>query len=495
MNQNPFPSRPVLLVDDEIEMLKSFQMALRTGGINHIVRCNDGREVMSILSKQEVEVILLDLMMPFISGEELLPVIVQEFPEIPVIVVTGNNEVETAVKCLKANALDYIVKPVEKSRLVSSVKSAIERRALEKEPRILRKHTLSDTLENPDLFSEIITNDKKMLALFHYAESIGRSSEPVFITGETGVGKELMAKAIHTLSNRRGPSLSVNVAGIDNEIFSDTLFGHVKGAFTGADRARQGLVEKASGGSLLLDEIGDLSPDLQIKLLRLLQEREYFPLGSDVPKMTDARIIVTTNQDLQMLQKAGRFRKDLYYRLCAHHIHIPPLRERQDDIPLLIDHFLKEASQSFGKKRPSPPSELLTLLSNYHFPGNIRELKAMIYDAMTRHKSKMLSLSHFKKHIAQLTPFTETDSNQFPSGDVSRLPASGPLPTLKQANRILMTEAMKRSNNNQSMAARLLGITRQRLGRHLKSVLQTESPSDHRKLTYRPSPPNTCKLH
>lgn len=470
MTQAVFPSNPVLLVDDEIEMLRSFELALRSAGFKNILKCHDSREVMPLLSRQEIELILLDLTMPFISGDELLPVITQDYPEIPVIVITGNDELETAVQCMKANAFDYMVKPVEEGRLVSGVKRVIEVRELQKENRLLKERILSDTLANPEAFSEIITNNKTMLSLFQYVESIATSPQPILITGETGVGKELMAIAVHTLSERQGPFVSINAAGIDDNIFSDTLFGHFKGAFTGADEMRKGLVEKASGGSLFLDEIGDLSPDSQVKLLRLVQEREYYPLGSDLPKTADARIIVATNQNLQTLQKSGRFRKDLYYRLSTHHLHIPPLCERQDDLPLLVEHFLNEASQSLGKKAPSYPPELMMLLSNYNFPGNIRELETIIYDAVSDHKSKKLSMERFQTHIDKERATPRPDQVESLANDVSWFSGSGPLPTLDQACLLLIIEAMKRTNYNQSMAARLLGISRQRLSRHLKTI-------------------------
>ena len=470
MKQSLFPSNPILLVDDEAEMLRSFKLALRSKGINNVSLCQDPRNVMPLLSTGKTEVILLDLSMPFISGDELLPMITGEFPEIPVIIITGTNEVDTAVRCMKTGAFDYMVKPVEKNRLVSGVRRAIEIRELQYENRLLKERILFGNLENPAAFSEIVTNNRSMRSLFQYVETIAKSLQPVLITGETGVGKELMAGAVHTLSLRQGPFVTVNAAGIDDNIFSDTLFGHIKGAFTGADGMRKGLVEKASGGTLLLDEIGDLSADSQVKLLRLVQEREYLPLGSDLLKITDARIIVATNHDLQALQESGRFRKDLYYRLRTHQINIPPLRERLDDLPLLVDHFLEKAARSLGKKKPSPPAELITLLSNYHFPGNIRELETMIYDAVSSHKSKKLSMGRFQTHIKQERSAAGDASEQLSPGHDSWLACSEPLPTLEQANSLLIAEAMKRSGNNQSMAARLLGISRQRLARHFKSI-------------------------
>ena len=327
------------------------------------------------------------------SGEDLLSFLKDEYPDIPVIVITGDNEVETAVRCMKKGAVDYMVKPVEKNRLISGVRKVIEIRELQHENQMLKERMLSGLLSRPDAFSDIVTNSKAMLSLFQYAESIAASPQPVLISGETGVGKELMTKAIHALSARTGDIITVNAAGIDDNVFADTLFGHVKGAYTGADQARTGLVEKAFGGTLVLDEIGDLAADSQIKLLRLIQEGEYFPLGSDVPKNTNVRIIVSTNKDLQSLQATGTFRKDLYFRLKAHHIIIPPLRERLDDIPILLDYFLEEAAQQLGKNKPTYPEQLPTLLQNYVFPGNVRELRTMVYDAVSTHTSKMLSLS------------------------------------------------------------------------------------------------------
>ena len=468
MDQSLFPTHPVLVVDDEMEMLKSVEMALRSGGIKNILSCRNSRDVMPLLLKQDIAVILLDLSMPFISGEELLAMISRDFPKISVIIITGNNELETAVECMKANAFDYMVKPVEKSRLISGVRRAIEIRQLQKENRLLKERILSGSLETPETFSEIVTNNKAMRSLFQYVESIAKSPQPVLITGETGVGKELMAKAVHTIGNGQGAFVSVNAAGIDDNIFSDTLFGHIKGAFTGAEERREGLIEKASGGTLFLDEIGDLSSDSQIKLLRLVQEREYFPLGSDLPRVTDARIIVATNQDLQALEKSGRFRKDLYYRLSTHRLHIPPLRERLDDLPILVDHFLNVSSRSLGKKKPTYPEELITLLANYHFSGNIRELQTMIHDAVSIHQSKKLSMERFRAHIDQERSYPRADWAPLSPPYESPIVVSGSLPTLDQANRLLIDEAMKRTHNNRSMAARLLGISRQRLGRHLK---------------------------
>ena len=346
--------------------------------------------------------------------------VTKDFPEVPVIVITGSNDVDTAVACMKTGAFDYMVKPVEKSRLISGVKRAIELRELQRENRLLRAHVLSDKLEHPEAFSEMVTNSAIMRSIFQYIESISISPQPILITGETGVGKELVSKAIHKLSRRNGAFVPVNVAGLDDNVFADTLFGHRKGAFTGADQARSGLVEQASGGTLFLDEIGDLSPASQVKLLRLLQDGEYFPLGSDVGKRSDARVVVATNQDIQALQESGKFRKDLYYRLCGHQIHIPPLRERREDLPILLDHFLERLPRRWAREKPTPPRELLTLLSTYPFPGNIRELQSIILDAVSSHKSGKLSMEVFKSYIRQKQPTPDIDSKHLLRGEQGR---------------------------------------------------------------------------
>lgn len=468
----PYPQLPILMVDDEMQTLNSFDFVLRSASMNHLIRCQDSRNVMAIFSEEEIEVMLLDLSMPYVSGEELLSMVTRDFPEVPVIVITGSNDVETAVRCMKSGAFDYMVKPVEKSRLISGVRRAVEIRELQRENKWLRAQVLSDKLEHPEVFSEIITNSPTMKSIFQYIEAISLSPQPALITGETGVGKELVARAIHRLSRRAGAFVPVNIAGLDDNVFADTLFGHRKGAFTGADQARSGLVEQASGGTLFLDEIGDLSPASQVKLLRLSQDGEFFPLGSDVARRSDARVLVATNQDLEALQSSGRFRKDLYYRLCAHHVHLPPLRERREDLPLLIDHFLETASQTLGKKKPTPPKELFVLLPIYHFPGNVRELQSMILDAVSSHKSGKLSLEVFKSYFRQKHPAFDVDSKPLPPGEDSVISFSEQLPTLKQAEQSLISEAMKRAKGNQAIAAQMLGITRQALNKRLKVISQ-----------------------
>ena len=476
MTETVYPHLPVMMVDDEAHAITSFEMTLRSANMNNFVRCHDSRDVMPLLSSQEIEVMLLDLRMPHISGEELLPMITADYPEIPVVVVTGSNDVDTAVKCMQHGAFDYILKPVEKSRLIGGVRRAVELRELQRENQLLKAHVLSDKLQKPEAFADIITVSTSMRSIFQYIEAVANSPRPVSITGETGVGKELVAKAVHTLSNREGDFVPVNVAGLDDHVFADTLFGHKKGAFTDAREARAGLIEQAAGGTLFLDEIGDLSTTSQVKLLRLLQEGEFFPLGSDVAKRSDARIVVATNQDLDALQSSGQFRKDLYYRLCDHQIQIPPLRDRREDLPALVAHFLEKASKTLDKKKPTPPVELITLLSTYHFPGNIRELESMIFDAVSSHASGKLSMDLFKTHISKKHPISPALSADSSAEKGALISFSHQLPTLKQIEQLLIDEALKRSNGTQSIAALSLGISRQALNKRLKKS-QNQTPN------------------
>ncbi len=464
MKKSQYPSFGILLVDDEPGFLRSLSVALeRRSGINHIYQTNDSREVMGIIEKEPIALVLLDLNMPYISGTDLLRQIVEKHPEIGVIVISGMNQIEVAVDCIRFGAYDYFVKTTEESRLLEGIVRAIEKLEMQHENQAMRKRFLTDTLEHPQAFSQIITQNKKMRSIFQYLESIASSRQPVMITGESGVGKEQIAKAVHALSHRSGDLVSVNVAGIDDNVFADTLFGHRRGAFTGADRKRIGMVEAAADGTLFLDEIGDLSLASQVKLLRLLQEGDYYPLGSDRPKRSRARVIVATHQDLYRKVEEGSFRNDLYYRLCIHHVEIPALRERKDDVHLLFDHFLSKASDELEKTKPTYPKELPVLLSNYHFPGNIRELQALVYDAVSRHKSRMLSMDVFRRVINNPSVPTEP-VDSFPE----IFSPDKPLPTLQEMSELLVTCAMERAEGNQSLACKMLGISQPALSKRLK---------------------------
>lgn len=464
MKSTPYPGFSILIVDDEPAWLKSFSLTLKScAGINNIVMCQDSRQVMGLLDKGGIGLVLLDLTMPHLSGEALLQQIGESHPEIMTIIVSGMNQLETAVRCMKLGGFDYIVKTDEEDRLVGGVLRAIGILELRQEFRTMSDRMLSRELQHPEAFSHIVTCDRGMHDIFTYVEAVAPSRQPLLITGESGVGKEFIARAVHALSRCEGPLIAVNVAGLDDTVFADTLFGHVRGAYTGADQARPGMIEQAGNGTLFLDEIGDLSIASQVKLLRLLQEGEYFPLGSDRPKRMNARIVVATHCDLAAKEAAGSFRRDLYYRLCIHHLHIPPLRERSGDIPLLLDYFLGEAAKSLGKRKPTPPKELAQILATYFFPGNVRELRGMVYNAVSLHKERILSMDSFLKaigHCRSEQPLPALSQNPFNAFER--------LPTFAEAAELLVEEAISRANGVQAIAARLLGISAPALNKRLK---------------------------
>ncbi|MFC1586051.1 sigma-54-dependent transcriptional regulator [Fibrobacterota bacterium] len=460
-----YPELPVLLVDDEAQLLQSASFSLRSSKINNLVKCQDSTQVIGLLEKQPVSAVLLDILMPNKTGKELLPEISEKFPHVPVIMLTALNEIEIAVECMRAGAFDYLVKPVDKTRLVTTVKNAIEHSELRNEKNRLKEYLLTDKLESPEAFENIVTRNKNMRSIFKYIEAIGGTPLPVLITGETGAGKEVFARAVHDASGRKGEFVPVNVAGLDDNLFSDALFGHEKGAFTGADKTRQGLIAKASGGTLFLDEIGDLAIESQVKLLRLLEEKSYYPIGSDNPVPTDARVVVATNVDIESKQREGVFRSDLFYRLQNHQIQIPALKERKDDISLLTDFFLEEASKELQKAAPTPPPELYKLLVTYSFPGNVRELKSMVYDAVSRHQSGIMSMDTFKVRIdknrsavSSPVPGQAVQNNIFLSDE---------LPSIKEMEQVLVDEALKRAQGNQTIAAQMIGLTRSALNKRL----------------------------
>jgi len=461
MERELVPQNPLLLVDDEENFLKSAEFLLKFEGIDHIVTCRDSRQVMTLLKERTFSMVFLDLVMPHITGRELLPLIVAEYPGLPVVVITAENRIEIAVECIKAGAYDYMVKPVEDSRLLVMVKNLIKLGEVQRENRRLKESFARDTLQHPEAFASMVTTSPKMKSLFQYVEAVAPTPLPILVTGETGTGKELLARVIHELSGRKGKYVALNIAGEEASLISDTLFGHHKGGFTGAISPRKGLIELAAGGTLLLDEIGDLGSDLQVKLLRVLQERSYYPLGADQERKTDARFIFSTNRDLEALVSEKKFRKDLYYRLTAHHIHLPALKERREDIPLLVEHLLEKTAKFLDKKAPTPPRELFPLLSNYHFPGNVRELEGMVSDAVSRHNHGVLSMKTFLEKINSKQKSQETATDNKDPVTFSSFPK------LKDVEQFLIHKALENTGGNQTQAARLLGISRKALNNRL----------------------------
>ena len=466
MNQTRFPTRPVLLVDNEQACLNRASLALNAEGINNIVQCTDSREVMSMLSETEFSVVILDLLMPELSGLDLLPLILADFPEVAVAVVTAVDRAGSAAQCLNNGAFDYLVKSENDTRLAAAV-----RRGIGISDSLYENPQFADTSEKPEGFSEIITQDPAMYSIFQYVKTIAPTDFPVLITGETGVGKELIASAIHKLSARKGKYVPVNVAGLDDGLFSDTLFGHRSGAFTNADSPRVGLIEQASNGTLFLDEIGDLHTDSQVKLLRLFEGGGFLPLGEDSPTTSNARMVLATNREIQYLRNSDYFRTDLYHRLKSYHIHLPPLRERMGDIPMLVVHFLDRAAKTMGKKTPAPPQELFDLLGAYSFPGNVRELKGMVTNAVSRHKGGKLSTESFRQDIDEQS-IVSSDGTMFQTiGLAEELSMLSILPdlkeSLKEVEQMIISEALKRADGNQTIAAHLLNMSRHALNKRL----------------------------
>ncbi len=473
----------ILIVDDDPITRALVEKTLQNNGYIPET-ASGGREALKLLAKGPYpDMIFLDVIMPELDGFSTFKLIRKnrDLKEIPVIFITAATDQSAIYQCFQIGGTDYIGKPIRENELLARMNLylALERKdrelgELEQEHAELKDRLLSRQLQEPEAFSEILTVSDKMRAIFQYIESISRTSRPVFITGETGTGKELVAKATHQLGGRKGKFIPLNVAGLDDNLFSDTLFGHVKGAFTGASTARPGLIEEATNGSLFLDEIGDLDMLSQVKLLRLLQEGEYYPLGADQRKWSDARILVATHQNIQKMVEAGKFRRDLYYRLRTHHVHIPPLRERKCDLPMLLEHFLHQAAESLERRPPTPPAELLPLLANYSFPGNIRELEAMVFDAVSRSNGGVLALETFQDSIARALEGTGPPAESAPAQNTT-----GPnnaidpylenrFPTLKEINKLLIGKALERANGNQTLAAQLLGLSRQALNKRLK---------------------------
>ncbi len=461
------PGFCVLIVDDEDYVRESVVAALKSAGIANVATAAEPIEAMEQLATHDVGLVLLDLTMPGMSGEELLARIREEQPGASVVVITGNRDVEKAVECMRAGAADYLVKPVERERLVATARRIIEHQELLRENEAIKERLLSGQAPRNPAFASIATADPRMLQVMAYAEAIAKSSHPVLVTGETGVGKELFSRAVHDLSGRKGELIAVNAAGLDDALFADLLFGHRKGAYTSADSDLEGLIDKARDGTLFLDEIGDLSPASQLKLLRVIETGEYFPLGSDLMRRGRARFIVATNRDLDAVVGASHFRRDLYYRLRGHRIRIPPLRERLGDLPLLVERFIAAAAAELGKRPPTAPSELYPLLRAYGFPGNVRELQAMVFEAVNAERSGSLPLSTFIEAIGDAASGGKNPASGQSPGPALVFP--NPLPSASELTELLFDEALKRAGGSQSVAARLLGVSPQAVSKRLKS--------------------------
>ncbi|TKB23862.1 sigma-54-dependent Fis family transcriptional regulator [Desulfopila sp. IMCC35006] len=456
---------PILLVDDEPAELEAYSLLLNSMGMNNVKTLSDSRRVLATLENMQSPVLFLDLNMPHMSGQEVLRELKSSKPQIPVIIVTADSEIETAVECLKLGAQDYLVKPIDLKMFSSALRNALEIGLLRNEVMSLKGISFGSREYTNRAFDRIITKSPLMFGLFQYIESIATSGLPTLILGETGSGKELIAKAIHEVSGLPGEFVAVDISGLDDALLSDTLFGHARGAYTGADSIRAGMIEKAADGTIFLDEIGDLSEISQVKLLRLLQEKIYYPLGSDQPKQCQARIITAANKDLSKLAgQEGEFRMDLYYRLSTHLIKVPPLRERKEDIPLLVEHLIASGAKDMNKAVPTISPKAMSLLIQHPFWGNVRELKAYISDAVAR-----CTHGHIQDHLIADRLAGGTSLGRSDIVRTNPLEALfGHFPTLEELADYAVDTALSATDNNQSQAAGLLGVSRQALHKRLK---------------------------
>ena len=451
----------ILLVDDDSSILEFERCFIERAGYGPVIACQDSRDAVSIALEQKVSLVLLDLHMPHVSGEDILKQFLELEASPVVIVLTGGLDISLAVRCMKLGALDYLEKPITGKQLVKAVELAMAQSAVQNDIDDYRREALThNDLEHPQAFEGILSNDASMWQMFRHVETIARGSHPVLILGETGTGKELIARALHKASGVDGPFVAVNVAGLDDNMFSDALFGHCAGAFTSALGERKGMIDAAAGGTLFLDEIGDLSESSQVKLLRLLQEGEYYRVGGDQRRSLQARIVTATHKDPAAL------RQDLYYRLRAYRVDIPALRDRLSDLPILIEHFLKKAARDLGRRKPAVPSELYVYLSNYGYPGNIRELEALVFDAMSKHGQGVMSLKTFNAHIRQARKAQQDGTDTNNSGSEVIFPSE--LPSMREIEGRAVKEALDRTGGNQTAAARLLGVSRPTISRHLR---------------------------
>lgn len=454
----------ILIIEDEPLLRLTLGDHLRDRGFE-ILEAENGQVGLELFRLHNPDLVTLDLRMSPVSGQEVLEAIRIVDQDIPVIIISGHGQLHDAVLALRAGAFDYLQKPIiDMAILDHSINRALEHSSLRRCNANLSRSFLAEKVQNPQNFAHIITANQKMCDIFRYCEAIAKSSESVLITGETGVGKELLAKALHNASGRAGPFVAINVAGLDDHAFSDTLFGHVRGAFTGADRLREGAMERAAGGTLFLDEVGDLSQQAQLRLLRVLQEREYLPLGSDVFRPLKARILTATNKSVLELRSGESFRKDFFYRIAVHTITIPPLRERKEDIALLLQHFLAEACNALSLAVPSYSRKLLVRLKGYGFAGNVRELKALVQDALGRSQGGVLDLDAFPVIMHSHESAQAQCQNPFEG--------LAELPSIRAATSALVQEAMTRSGGVQKVAAAMLGISPQALCERLKKDCQ-----------------------
>ena len=447
----------ILIVDDEKNYPPILSAVLEEEGYETLT-ANNGLAALEIIKNSDIDLVLTDMKMPLIDGIELLERIKLTDPDLPVIMMTAHGTVEKAVEAMQKGAYNYILKPFDNERLVIYVKKAAAMYSVIKENRRLR-----DVVESQYNFGNIIGKSKAMKNVFETIRKVSPSSATILVEGESGTGKELVAKSIHFNSPRRDkPFIPVNCSALSENLLESELFGHEKGAFTGAVAMKKGRFELADCGTLFLDEISELSQNLQVKLLRILQEKTFERVGGIKPISVDIRIIAATNRHLKEEVKQGRFREDLFYRLNVLNIVIPPLRERLEDIRLLVDHFIKKytAERKAGPSVAGVEAEVERLLYDYTWPGNVRELENSIERAMILSPGDIIRVSDLPR---------EFKDNIYNTLHFEGIPADATLyETLDLVEQSMIKRAMKLANNVQSNAAALLGIGKSGLSQKLK---------------------------
>lgn len=452
--------RTVLVVDDERNMLTVMRMTLEEAG-HRVLTAASGEEAVGLLRDPDLDVVLSDLKMPGMSGEEFVARCRQERPDVPAVVVTAYGSIRSAIECLQAGAADYLCKPFEPEELQFAVQNALRLRDLLQEN--LQLHAVVSTAHAA---RRLIGESAAMQALRAEIARVAPYKTNVLITGESGTGKEAVARAIHELGPRADrPWVAINCSAIPRDLIESELFGYVKGAFTGAVQNRMGRLEQANSGTLFLDEIGDLSPDLQAKLLRVLQEREFSPLGSDTIRRVDVRVISATNRDLHKLVEEGLFREDLLYRLDVYNIRIPPLRERAADIPLLAQAFLSDLRAEMDKSVAQFSDAALEVLSAYDWPGNVRELRNAVERSLLSCRGEAITPDDLPDRV-----FGAGRRDREPDAGLAHLGNRDLDAWLEEAERQMITTALKECEGVQAQAARRLGITERSLWHRLKKL-------------------------
>jgi DNA-binding NtrC family response regulator len=436
----------MLIAEDEKNIREGLAAALELDG-HEVTTAADGNEALKRFQKGDIDLVITDLRMPGLSGEELLGKILTETPGLPVIVLTGHGTVESAVKAMRAGAWDFLIKPVNLDYLSLLVKQALDNREL-----VLKHRRLLEDLEQHKRFETIIGTSSVMRRVFDTTSRAAPTKASILITGESGVGKELVAEAIHGLSPRKDkPLVKVHCAALAASLLESELFGHEKGAFTGAASRKRGRFELANEGTLFLDEIGEVDQNVQIKLLRVLQDKKFERVGGEETIETDVRIVAATNRDLKAEIEKGNFREDLYFRLNVVNILVPPLRERKEDLPLLITAFLKEFSEENGKNIEGINDKARSCLYAYDWPGNVRELRNCMESAVVMSRESLITEE-------DLPPTLRKNSDEL----WIRIPLGT---NMEEAEKIIIRETVSAYKGNQSKAAEILGIGRKTLHR------------------------------